>query len=70
MQAKCKSRLYLVKRVQSKQTEEVRDAIIEMLRPYAKYAHTITFNNSGEFARHKAIEAAPGEDLFWHPYSS
>ena len=57
-QAKRKSRLYLVKRVWSKLADVVRDAIIEMLRPYAEHVHTITFDNGGEFAGHKAIEAA------------
>ena len=69
--AERKSRHYLVKRVRSKQADEVRDAIIEMLRPYAKHVHTITFDNGGEFAGHKAIEAAlEAKTYFAHPYSS
>lgn len=69
--AERKSRHYLVKRVRSKQADEVRDAIIEMLRPYAKHVHTITFDNGGEFAGHKAIEAALGAKAYFaHPYSS
>ena len=33
--------------------------------------HTITFDNGGEFAEHKAIEEALGaETYFAHPYSS
>lgn len=66
-----KSRLYLVKRVASKQAGVVRDAIIEMLTPYIEQVHTITFDNGGEFAEHKAIEEALGaETYFAHPYSS
>ena len=69
--AERKSRHYLVKRVRSKQADEVRDAIIEMLRPYAKHVHTITFDNGGEFAGHKAIEAAlEAKTYFAHSYSS
>lgn len=69
--AERKSRLYLVKRVQSKRAEVVRDTIIEMLMPYAEHVHTITFDNGGEFAGHKAIEAALGaKTYFAHPYSS
>ncbi|HBQ8066822.1 IS30 family transposase, partial [Aeromonas caviae] len=61
----------LVKRVASKQAGVVRDAIIEMLTPYIEQVHTITFDNGGEFAEHKAIEEALGaETYFAHPYSS
>ena len=52
-----------MKRVQSKQAEVVRDAIIEMLAPYAEHVHTITFDNGGEFAGHKA----GGQGLFRAP---
>lgn len=63
-----KSRFYLVKRVQSKHAEVVRDAIIEMLDPYREHVHTITFDNGGEFAEHKAIrESAGGQGLFYPP---
>ena len=57
--------------VASKQAGVVRDAIIEMLTPYIEQVHTITFDNGGEFAEHKAIEEALGaETYFAHPYSS
>ena len=60
---------YLVKRVASKQAGVVRDAIIEMLTPYIEQVHTITFDNGGEFAEHKAIEEALGaEILLCAPY--
>ncbi|OXS15705.1 IS30 family transposase [Zobellella denitrificans] len=69
--AERKSRLYLVKRVESKHADVVRDAVIEMLSPYADHVHSITFDNGGEFAEHKAIAAAlHTEAYFAHPYSS
>lgn len=69
--AERKSRLYLVKRVDNKRADTVRDAIIEMLSPYVEHVHTITFDNGGEFAEHKAIAAALNTKAYFaHPYSS
>ena len=69
--AERKSRLYLVKRVPNKRSDVVRDAIIDMLTPYAEHVHTITFDNGGEFAEHKVIaEALEADAYFAHPYSS
>lgn len=69
--AERKSRLYLVKRVDNKRADTVRDAIIEMLTPYIEHVHTITFDNGGEFADHKIIAAAlNAQAYFAHPYSS
>lgn len=69
--AERKSRLYLVKRVDNKRADTVRDAIIDMLTPYIEHVHTITFDNGGEFAEHKAIAAAlNAQAYFAHPYSS
>lgn len=69
--AERKSRLYLVKRVDNKRADTVRDAIIDMLTPYIEHVHTITFDNGGEFADHKAIAAAlKAQAYFAHPYSS
>lgn len=69
--AERKSRLYLVRRVDAKRAADVRDAIIEMLTPYADHVHTITADNGSEFVEHKAIaEALKTEFYFAHPYSS
>ena len=69
--AERKSRLYLVRRVDNKRADTVRDAIIDMLTPYVEHVHTITFDNGGEFAHHKAIAAAlNAKAYFAHPYSS
>jgi IS30 family transposase len=69
--AERKSRFYLVKRVPSKRADVVRDAVIEMLKPYVEHVHTITFDNGGEFAEHKAIATALNANAYFaHPYSS
>lgn len=65
------SHFYLVKRVESKHGEVVKQAIIEMLKPYKGSVHTITFDNGGEFSEHKRItEALDAKAYFVHPYSS
>ncbi|MCV6610112.1 MAG: IS30 family transposase, partial [Amphritea sp.] len=69
--AKRKSRQYLVRRVDAKRASDVRDVIIDMLRPFAAHVHTITADNGSEFVEHKAIaEALEAEFYFAHPYSS
>jgi IS30 family transposase len=69
--AERKSRLYLVRKVDAKRATDVRDAIIDMLQPYAAHVHTITADNGSEFVEHKAIaEALNTEVYFAHPYSS
>lgn len=69
--AERKSRLYLVRRVDSKRSGVVKDAIIDMLRPYKAAVHTITFDNGGEFAEHRAIAEQLGATAYFaHPYSS
>lgn len=69
--AERKSRFYLVKKVQAKTAAEVRDATIEMLKPYAAFVHTITADNGSEFVEHQAIANALDADIYFaHPYSS
>lgn len=69
--AERKSRMYLVRKVSAKRSSEVRDAIIEMLKPYAEHVHTITADNGSEFVEHKAIAQALDADIYFaHPYSS
>ncbi|SEG88867.1 Integrase core domain-containing protein [Marinobacterium lutimaris] len=63
--------MYLVRRVDAKRAADVRDAIIEMLTPYADHVHTITADNGSEFVEHKAIAEALGTEFYFaHPYSS
>lgn len=69
--AERKSRLYLARRVDAKRAADVRDAIIDMLTPYAAHVHTITSDNGSEFVEHKAIAEALGASFYFaHPYSS
>ncbi len=69
--AERKSRMYLVRKVDAKRAIDVRDAVIDMLKPYAASARTITADNGSEFVEHQAIAAALDIDFYFaHPYSS
>ena len=69
--AERKSRIYLTKKVFSKDSHEVSNAIISLLSEYKDVCHTITFDNGGEFSQHKAIaKALEAECYFAHPYAS
>ncbi|ELN2578736.1 IS30 family transposase [Enterobacter kobei] len=69
--AERKSRIYLTKKVFTKEAGEVSSAIISMLSSYKDVCHTITFDNGGEFSEHRAIaEALEAETYFAHPYAS
>lgn len=69
--AERKSRIYMTKKVFSKEAGEVSSAIISMLSGYKDVCHTITFDNGGEFSEHRAIaEALEAETYFAHPYAS
>ncbi len=66
-----KSRIYLTKKVFSKNSGEVAAAIISMLSGYKDVCHSITFDNGREFTQHKEIAAAlETETYFAHPYAS
>lgn len=68
--AERKSRIYLTKKVFSKDSAEVAAAIISMLRGYKDVCHTITFDNGREFTRHKEIAVAlEAKTYFAHPYA-
>ena len=55
----------------SKSSENVTEAIIDMLLPHKEFVKTITFDNGGEFAQHKKIEdELQAMTYFAHPYSS
>lgn len=65
------SRIYMTKKVFSKEAVEVSSAIISMLSGYKDVCHTIKFDNGGEFSEHRAIaEALEAETYFAHPYAS
>ncbi|MDX7998153.1 IS30 family transposase [Xenorhabdus sp. Reich] len=65
------SRMYLIKKVPSKEAEVVSDAIIALLDDYKNQCFTITFDNGGEFREHKKIAKALEADMYFaHPYRS
>lgn len=69
--AERKSRIYLTKKVFSKDASEVRNAIISLLSEFKDVVHTITFDNGLEFSEHQAIaEALNARTYFAHPYAS
>lgn len=69
--AERKSRMYLVRKVDAKRAVDVRDAVIDMLKPYAATVRSITADNGSEFVEHKAIADALKIDFYFaHPYSS
>lgn len=69
--AERKSRIYLTKKVFSKEALEVSDAIISLLSEYKDVCHTITFDNGREFSEHQRIATALEADMYFaHPYSS
>lgn len=69
--AERKSRMYLVRKVDAKRAADVRDAVIDMLKPYAATVHSVTADNGSEFVEHKAIAVALDIDFYFaHPYSS
>jgi IS30 family transposase len=69
--AERQSRMYLVRKVEAKRAFDVRDAVIDMLKPYGAAVRTITADNGSEFVEHKAIAEALNIDFYFaHPYSS
>lgn len=68
--AERKSRIYLTKKVFSREAGEVSNAIISMLSDYKDVCHTVTFDNGGEFSEHQSVaEALEAEMYFAHPYA-
>ena len=66
-----KSRYWVVHRVPRRDSETVSKAIIDALQPFPKHLlKTITHDNGGEFARHKAVEEKLGlPAYFCEPHS-
>jgi IS30 family transposase len=66
-----KTKVALLKKVDNKSAEAIGSAIIEMLTPYKKDVHTITFDNGKEFANHESISTQLEADVYFaDPYSS
>jgi transposase, IS30 family len=66
-----KSRYALAMQVNSKHSDVVTQAILEMLRPHKDQCLTLTFDNGKEFAEHVFIaRALQAKVYFAHPYRS
>ena len=64
-----KSRFTLLRKVNHKTSQEVGNALIELLRPYP--VHTITCDNGKEFADHQRIVRELQAQIFFaHPYAA
>jgi len=68
-----KMKITLTKKVDHKDAESVKNAIIELLTPFASFGlvHTLTADNGKEFAEHQAIAKALNCDFYFaDPYAS
>jgi IS30 family transposase len=66
-----KSRLALLRKVESKTAQAVADAVIELMKSLPVRTHTITADNGKEFADHERIAKDLNTDIYFaHPYSS
>jgi len=66
-----KSRLALLRKVESKTAQAVADAVIELMKSLPVRTHTVTADNGKEFADHERIANELNTDIYFaHPYSS
>jgi IS30 family transposase len=66
-----KSRLALLRKVESKAAQVVADAVVELMKSLPVQIHTITADNGKEFADHERIAKKLNADVYFaHPYSS
>jgi IS30 family transposase len=66
-----KSRLALLRKVESRTAQAVADAVVELMKSLPVRTHTITADNGKEFADHERIAKELKTDIYFaHPYSS
>jgi IS30 family transposase len=66
-----KSRFALLRKVERRKADLVREAVIDLLQPVVDRAHTITGDNGKEFAEHERIAKELDIDFFFaHPYAA
>jgi transposase, IS30 family len=66
-----KSRYTLAARLDSRHSNKVTQAIIELLRPHKLQCKTLTFDNGKEFAEHEFIAKCLNAKVYFaHPYCS
>jgi IS30 family transposase len=66
-----KSRFALLRKVEQRTADQVRNAVIDMLKPVSDRLHTLTSDNGKEFAEHEEIAKELKADFFFaHPYAA
>ena len=66
-----KSKLTLLRKLDSKGASEVKRNCIDLLAPWAAQVHTITVDNGKEFSDHKDIATLLQTEIYFaHPYAS
>jgi len=66
-----KSRFSLIYKVERKTSDQLTEAISQLLLPIKQYVHTVTSDNGKEFAGHETIARTLNADFYFaHPYSS
>ena len=66
-----KSRFSLIYKVERKTSDQVTEAISQLLLPIKQYVHTVTSDNGKEFAGHEILAKKLDTDFYFaHPYSS
>lgn len=62
--------LFKIKKVASKESKQVKEAVVELLRELKPFLHTITSDNGKEFALHQEISKELEIDFYFaNPYS-
>lgn len=65
------SKLTLIKKLKTKESDKVEDAIVSLLYPYRDTLKTLTVDNGKEFANHESIAKKLKVDVYFaHPYCS
>ena len=66
-----KSRFALLRKVERRTADQVCNALIDLLRPFADRLYTITADNGKEFAEHEKVTQELKVDFFFaHPYTA
>jgi transposase, IS30 family len=66
-----KSRFALLGKVSQRSAEQVRERLVQLLRPFLDKLETMTGDNGKEFAQHEQLAAELATDFFFaHPYAS
>jgi IS30 family transposase len=66
-----KSRFALLRKVEQKTAEQVRNSLVDMLKPFSDRLYTLTSDNGKEFAESEEIAKELKVDFFFaHPYAA